>query len=60
MAEYMAEIGYKERQSQKLLGHLSVMVHRAYAKQADMSIPAPDMMAIRSGHYKVIDMKKAV
>ena len=60
MAEYLAELGYTERESQKLLGHQSVMVHRSYAKHADMAIPAPDEMAIRSGHDKDIDMKKAV
>ena len=60
MAEYLAEIGYKERESQKLLGHQSVMVHRSYAKHADMSIPAPDVMAARNKPGNIIDMKKAV
>ena len=59
MAEYLAELGYTERESQKLLGHNSLMIHRAYAAQSAMSIPAPDVMAAKNKPANVIDMHKA-
>jgi integrase len=39
-AERAREAGYPERFAQEALGHKSIAVHRAYAKQAKVRLPS--------------------
>ena len=53
-AERAMECGFAERYAQAALGHGSKAVHRAYAKKADVTIPALEQVEKEHAEKKVI------